>query len=132
MVIMPIAEEPGWRGFALPRLERRLAAVPAALALGVVWAAWHTMMFILQGTVSHFPVMALHLLAGSVLFSWVYRRTAGSLLCAVLFHAGAHLCNPLHALPGSALPFYVIAGATCVAAIAVVALDREAWRQPPF
>ncbi len=131
-LIIPLAEEPGWRGFALVRLERRLSPVTAALALGVLWAAWHTNMFIVQDMVSLFPVLALNLVAGSVLFSWLYRRSEGSLWCAVLAHAGAHLCNPYHALPGSPSTLYWYTGATCVWAVLVVALDRRAWTSPPF
>jgi membrane protease YdiL (CAAX protease family) len=38
MVVMPLVEEPGWRGFALPRLQTRFGALAASLILGVLWA----------------------------------------------------------------------------------------------
>jgi membrane protease YdiL (CAAX protease family) len=37
----PLFEEPGWRGYALPRLEAQLGPVPGSLLLAVLWAAWH-------------------------------------------------------------------------------------------
>jgi membrane protease YdiL (CAAX protease family) len=41
IIIVGLFEEVGWRGFALPRLQRRLDALWAALVLGVIWAPWH-------------------------------------------------------------------------------------------
>jgi membrane protease YdiL (CAAX protease family) len=131
MILIPIAEEPGWRGFALPRLQERYSALKASLLLGVGWALWHTMMFVLQGTSPFtFAVSMVNILAGSVIFSWIYNRTRGSLLIAILAHVGAHLDNPTRALPGNATPFVVYTVAICVAAIALVVGDRRVWRDP--
>jgi membrane protease YdiL (CAAX protease family) len=128
MIVIPIAEEPGWRGFALPRLQERYSALKASLVLGVVWALWHTMMFVLQGTSPlTFAISMVNILAGSVIFSWIYNRTRGSLLIAILAHVGAHLDNPARALPGNVTPFIVFTVALCVAAGALVLGDRKAW-----
>jgi membrane protease YdiL (CAAX protease family) len=48
----PLFEEPGWRGFVLPRLESRLSPVSSSLFLGVVWTAWHIPMFFYPGWAS--------------------------------------------------------------------------------
>jgi membrane protease YdiL (CAAX protease family) len=45
----PLFEEPGWRGFALPRLEAQFGPLPAALLLGTIWAAWHLPLFLYPG-----------------------------------------------------------------------------------
>jgi membrane protease YdiL (CAAX protease family) len=128
MIVIPIAEEPGWRGFALPRLQERYSALKASLVLGVFWALWHTMMFVLQGTSPlTFAISMVNILAGSVIFSWIYNRTRGSLLIAILAHVGAHLDNPARALPGNVTPFIVFTVALCVAAGALVLGDRKAW-----
>ncbi len=127
MVVFPIGEEPGWRGFALPRLQNRYRPLTASLALGCAWAAWHVPMFLIAGmSASVFLISALNILAGSVIFSWIFNRTRGSLLLAVLAHVGAHLCNPTQALPGNALPFIVFTAAVCVAAVGLVLVDRGA------
>lgn len=128
LFLMPLVEEPGWRGFALPRLRRRYGVFPASLLLGALWALWHTMMFILQGAAPlDFAVAMLNIFAGSVVFSWLYERTKGSLLLAVIAHAGVHLNNPTHALPAHLTPFVVYTAAIAVAAAALVALDRGAF-----
>jgi uncharacterized protein len=41
IIIVGLFEEVGWRGFALPRLQRRFDALWAVLVLGVIWAPWH-------------------------------------------------------------------------------------------
>jgi uncharacterized protein len=129
MIVVPIAEEPGWRGFALPRLQQRYGALKASLLLGIVWGAWHTTMFILQGfSPIVFAIAVVNILAGSVIFSWIYNRTKGSLLLAILAHVGAHLSNPTHSLPGNLAPFVIYTVAVSVFAGAVVLGDRRAWR----
>jgi membrane protease YdiL (CAAX protease family) len=114
-------------------LEQRYGALKASLLLGAVWASWHTMMFVLQGaTPPLFVLMMVNIVAGSVVFSWLYNRTRGSLLLAVVLHAGAHLNNPFHALPTRVTPFVVYTVAICVVGAAVVLGDRTAWLRPSY
>lgn len=132
MIMMPLVEEPGWRGVALPRLQRRHGPLRASLVLGVLWAFWHAMMFVLQGfSPLMFAIAVLNIVAGSVVFTWFYNRTRGSLLLAVLAHVGAHLDNPNRALPGNMVPVFVYTAAVVVAACVVVIADRAAWRESP-
>ncbi len=130
LFMMPLVEEPGWRGFALPRLQPRYGALGASLVLGVLWALWHTTMFILQGvTPLTFVVSIFNIVCGSVIFSWLYNRTRGSLLIAVLAHVGVHWNNPVHALPEQPTPFIVYTVAGAVAAVVLVLADRNAWKE---
>jgi membrane protease YdiL (CAAX protease family) len=129
MLVVPFAEEPGWRGFALPRLLQRHGPLRASLVLGVLWALWHTMMFVLQGTTPLTFLLSFALIvAGSVVFSWIYQHTRGSLLLAILAHAGVHLNNPTRALPGKVTPFLIYTVAVMVLACGLVLGDRKAWR----
>jgi membrane protease YdiL (CAAX protease family) len=130
MMLIPWAEEPGWRGYALPRLQRKYRPLTASLILGAAWAAWHVVMFLLQGFGASPGVFALalvNIVVGSVVFSWLFNRTNGSLAIAVLAHVSAHLCNPTHALPANATPFVVYTVAAGVVAVGLVLFDREAW-----
>lgn len=84
-------EEPGWRGFALPRLQRRYGALGASLVLGVIWALWHVPSFFIEGTSQAgipFVVYAPYVVLLTVVFTWVYNSTGGSVLLTMLFHAG--------------------------------------------
>jgi len=88
-----IGEEVGWRGFALPRLQQGHSALTATLILGVVWAFWHLPAFfykdtyVAMGLVTGFPLFLLSILAASLVFTWLYNSTCGSLLMVILFHA---------------------------------------------
>lgn len=129
MLLVPLMEEPGWRGFALPRLQARFGALRASLLLGAIWAAWHTMMFLLPGpSVFEFAIACANILAGSVVFSWLYNRTHGSLLVAIVAHAGAHLNNPSHAPRGSAA-MLVYTLAIAAAGAALIVLNPNDWRK---
>ncbi|WP_193310413.1 CPBP family intramembrane glutamic endopeptidase [Halorubrum halophilum] len=87
-----LAEELGWRGYALPRLQARFDALGASLLLGAVWAVWHLPVFLLTdaGTTLPFGWYLPRLLALSVLLTWVFDHTRGSVLHAVLLHAAVN------------------------------------------
>ena len=89
LLIGPI-EELGWRGVALPVLQRRYAPLWAALIVGVVAAVWHTPAFLLSGTKQaawNFGPFFFGVVAISVILTAMFNAARGSLLVAVLFHA---------------------------------------------
>jgi membrane protease YdiL (CAAX protease family) len=89
-----VGEEVGWRGFALPHLLRRWPPLWSGAGVGVVWALWHLPNFFLPGYPHRglpFPAFFLMVVSYSVLFTWLYARTQGSLFVAVVFHAALNL-----------------------------------------
>ncbi len=129
-IVFPLGEEIGWRGFALPRLRDRVGPLAASAILGVLWTLWHVPMLTLQGvSPALYLVFVPYMVAGSVLFTWIYQHTRGSLLLAVLAHVGVHLNNPGHALPGRATPIVIHTVAFVTLAIVLLVIDRAAWRR---
>jgi len=89
----PVGEELGWRGYALPAMQRRWGWRIASLMLGGAWALWHLPLFFVKGSAqSHLPMglYALSTVASSVLFAWLYNRTMGSVLPVLVLHTAVN------------------------------------------
>ncbi|MCB0882263.1 MAG: CPBP family intramembrane metalloprotease [Thermoleophilia bacterium] len=118
-----LGEEAGWRGFALPRLQRRFAAYPATLILGAFWALWHLPSFFynyggLGDLAVGLPAFAVSLLAGAVVLTWLYNGSGGSILVPAVWH------GTLNQSIAGAPPAVAGAVSACVIAGAIVILRR--------
>jgi membrane protease YdiL (CAAX protease family) len=86
----PLGEEPGWRGFALPRLQAWTTPLAASVMLGTIWALWHLPNFFIpqmgtwQGSKAAYLGLALIL---SLIHTGAFNVSAGSLLAVTLLHA---------------------------------------------
>jgi uncharacterized protein len=96
MAIKGPMEEIGWRGVALPLLQRRMAPIGAALVLGILWALWHVPAFLLSGTPQSawaLTPFVVGTVALSVIVTPLFNSSRGSILLPALFHL--QLINPL-------------------------------------
>ena len=131
----PLGEELGWRGFALPRLQRNRSAFDASVLVGVVWGLWHIPLYFVPGTgqfetlsAGTDPAFAIGGFVGwtiglSVLFTWLFNETRGSLIVVILFHAAVNLAVFLpSALGSTGIVSLLNVAVTWLVAIAV------AWR----
>ena len=90
-----LGEEPGWRGFALPRLIERLGPNLGTFILGIAWAFWHLPLFVVPGTPQYgtpFVPFLIMLTAWSMVMTLVVIHSDGSAVAAMLFHVSANLC----------------------------------------
>jgi len=85
-------EEMGWRGYILPRLQARYNAVVSSLVVGVIWGFWHLPKFFGTGASGERSLLwfTIFSIALSILFTWLYNQTRGSLLLVTLFHASSN------------------------------------------
>ncbi|WP_041702250.1 CPBP family intramembrane glutamic endopeptidase [Prosthecochloris aestuarii] len=96
MAVKGPVEEIGWRGMALPLLQRSLSPIMASLVLGVIWAVWHLPAFLLSGTPQSAWSLTPFLIgtvALSVIVTPLFNSSRGSILLPALFHL--QLINPL-------------------------------------
>jgi membrane protease YdiL (CAAX protease family) len=94
MLTTGLAEEPGWRDFALPRLQSRFGPLRAALVLGPLWTLWHLPLFLSDWggwPDAHWSrplVFALFCISFNFVISWFFNRTGQSLPLTMLMHVG--------------------------------------------
>lgn len=116
-------EEMGWRGYALPRLQARHSAIGASLVLGVIWGFWHLPKFLAPQSSGSFALLLADTVAKSVLFTWLYNNTRGSLLLVTVFHATGNTAAvflPVANLPGPQQSAYAVSiGLIALVAVAI-------------
>ena len=106
--IITWGEEPGWRGFALPRLQQRYGPLLGSLILGCLHGVWHLPAFftIQLGPFSllSYATNILNIMIVTLLWTWVFNNTKGSILLAVLNHAAFNASLALLAMLVPVLP----------------------------
>lgn len=84
-LMIALGEEPGFRGFALPRLLVGRPAFTAALILGVLHAIWHLPLFLGGGVITILAGILI-IISGAVINTWLFNHTNGSVFLAMLLH----------------------------------------------
>jgi uncharacterized protein len=138
----PIGEEPGWRGYALPRLQTSRSPFLGSVILACLWAGWHLPLFLLPNwTSAPFWVFLLILLAETILMTYGVNLSGQSVIVAVLMHASFNTCSKLfNGLIASASirpdpsPALIFTLSPLLVALLIVACTRGrlGFRRTPF
>ena len=102
----PLGEEIGWRGFALPRIQKQYGPLWGTLLLGVLWGCWHLADFLTaskgggQGTgwttfLTNFPVFLLAVVSLAVILTWIFNHTGESVFIAIVAHTSVNIVEVL-------------------------------------
>jgi hypothetical protein len=115
-------EEPGWRGYALPRLQTGRSALFASLILWVLIVGWHLPVMVV-GQV-HWSDIVL-MLAGVIIYNWVFNSANGSVLIIMMMHAAnntvsGYFFSQMFSGADSVRQSWMLAVVWCVVAIVVV------------
>ena len=132
LLVNGFGEETGWRGFALPLLQRRFSPLTAMLLLAVIWAGWHLPMFLVVDSFRGFSAgtvvgWLLGLTAGSIVLGWLYNRSGGSVALVAVWHACFNMISATAAASG--LVAAVVTTAVMVQAIVLVGAELITRRQ---
>ena len=122
-----LSEEPGWRGFALPRLQDRFSPLTSSIILGVLWAVWHAPARfggIEAKTLENTLIEWVLILFVTVIITWFYNRTKGSILVAALFHASMNTFSRF--LPGTLSAIILL-----IASMIFLVLIDKMWKKLP-
>ncbi len=92
LITYGLGEEIGWRGFALPHLQKTRTAASSTLILALLWAGWHLPAFLFRDTyqalgILGYPMFTIMLVFTAMVFTWLYNSTHGSIFIVVIFHA---------------------------------------------
>jgi membrane protease YdiL (CAAX protease family) len=115
-------EEPGWRGYALPRLQSGRSALLASLILGALWALWHLpLMWVGQ---VHYSDLVL-VMAAAIVSTWLFNNARGSVLLLMLFHAmnntvSGGFFSPMFSGVDSVRQSWLLALLWCTAALVMI------------
>ena len=132
----PLGEEPGWRGFAQPRLQAGRSPLLATLILAVLVTVWHVPTFFLEeGLQPSFHLGGvLATMAVTFWYAWLFNHTGGSVLMTLIAHAtegsiqfGAFWSAGVAA---AQMGWLLYAGVWCAVAIGLVVFDWQSWCRP--
>jgi uncharacterized protein len=127
----PMGEEPGWRGFAQPRLQANRSPLLATLILALLVAIWHVPLLLPQFGGS--PLELLATFAVTFWYAWLFNRTGGSVLLTIVAHStqGSIQISAFWAADAAAARVILLEAVVwCVVAIGLVIFDWRLWRGP--
>lgn len=123
----PLQEEFGWRGTLLDPMQERFGALGASLVVGTIWALWHIPLFYFPNEAAPFydrPFWGLFVTSVmiSVLFTWIWNHTRGSVAAMLLFHTMFNLSHWIFPVLDSDLAALILfAGQLALVAAVIIA-----------
>lgn len=127
-LVVAVGEEAGWRGWMLPELQKRFSPLSSSMVLGIVWGLWHFPLF-LNGQYTGEPALVLAKAGAccliAIMFTWLYNRSGGSLLLAVVMHTAFNNTPRL-------IPITEAMGIGMLSVMVVMILLDRMWRKRPM
>ncbi|TFF91316.1 CPBP family intramembrane metalloprotease [Candidatus Thorarchaeota archaeon] len=107
-----LGEETGWRGFLLPNLQSRYSALMSAILVSLVWALWHAPFFFYDANLqsmglSGVVMWVIGMMFGSVMLTWLYNSTKGSILMVALWHGTYNLFTAAEGMATAMVATYI-------------------------
>ncbi|WP_440770416.1 lysostaphin resistance A-like protein [Natronorubrum sp. DTA28] len=143
LVLGPIPEEIGWRGFLLDRCQQRWSALVSSVAVGVAWLTWHLPLFAMVG---YFAAaggppepfrFTIGIVVASIFYTWLYNNAGRSVLAAIVFHFSQNFTGQFFDLAAETRTvqslLFVVVAVIIVAGWGQKSLRRDGDRpEPPY
>jgi membrane protease YdiL (CAAX protease family) len=129
----PLGEEPGWRGFAQPRLQSKWSPLASTTLLGMLIAGWHLPLVLIPQFDLGLPDLASTVVV-TFWYAWLFNRTGGSVLLTLIAHVTEGCFNVENLWSAGAdadrrVWMYLVAWTLLAAALLI--FDRKFWRTAP-
>lgn len=126
-----LGEETGWRGYALPQLQRRFSPLASSLIIAVLWFGWHLPQFFViasyrNSTPVQYVGFFLGLTCGAVILTWLYNRSGGSILLVAIWHGLYNFVSGTQAATGMLAA--VVTTLIMIQAVVLIVLELQARR----
>lgn len=128
----PLNEEPGWRGFAMPRLLNRFNPLVASLILGLVWSLWHAPLHFngfYAGGIAGFLSRFIWNTPLTIFFTWIYMKTKGSLIHVTLLHTIVNSISLFFPISSNAGLILII---MLVALLVYIIIKNKMWKKTTY
>jgi uncharacterized protein len=129
----PVGEEPGWRGFAQPRLQSKWSPLASTAVLGVLITGWHLPLVLMPQFNLGLPDLASTVVV-TFWYAWLFNRTGGSVLLTIIAHATEGSISRQSLWPaggGADLEVWTYFSAWTLLALTLLIFDRKSWRTAP-
>ena len=129
----PVGEEPGWRGFAQPRLQSKWSPLASTAVLGVLITGWHLPLVLMPQFNLGLPDIASTVVV-TFWYAWLFNRTGGSVLLTIIAHATEGSISRQSLWPAGAggdLEVWTYFLAWTLLALTLLIFDRKSWRTAP-
>jgi membrane protease YdiL (CAAX protease family) len=126
----PLGEELGWRGFALPKLLEKYSPLKASVLLGIVWGVWHLPALFVGGSPQEGASIVFFIVGAiiiSVLSTWLYLNTGGSVLITTLLHL---VINFSLSVIGAPIWLFMLLTAIATSILIFMQGPTHFWREP--
>jgi membrane protease YdiL (CAAX protease family) len=130
----PLAEEPGWRAYAQPELQRRRSALAATAILALLVACWHLPLWLLPqfgATPADIASDFIGTIAVTFWYAWLFNHSGGSALITLISHAVEGTIHPQLFWTDPAVmatTTWLYSAAWCVVAAGIIIADLRFWR----
>lgn len=122
-------EEIGWRGFLLPTLQKRFSPFASSLMIGTVWGAWHINF---SYGILGFLLFTITTMDLSIIFTWIYNQTSGSVLAMGILHLALNICSRLWLWERFGVMLYVVQTVLFgIACVIILAISRKDFFRRP-